>query len=626
MEPSSNHPACRTPFPFFELHQVAADDAGDIMATSTPSAMDILCDIVNSEYSHTSYTTAPPAVVSSSSQHTAHRLKNEKESFLDILLYSSGSKAMETVNHNEMQMINQQHPPPYNILIPDVSDLNSMPVTSSTQLAFSSSPDMHHHNFKLPLLEQEPETSITNSQVDETFKHKEIRRNLERSMQQFTGPRQPSYYSSETLVLSQAGEGRVDSDHRLNEVSSCSSPMRFYDYDTPMVDKVQSSSSAKPCILNEDEDIVNMKWDAKGAFEARSSVKPHIDEEHKPLMKTRKVGARHNIIVENSSHCSKKSDKTSYNSIARLKQGGSTDKSTRANLNITTHSSSSNLLKLAAGQSQYDRSKRLHVEGSGARVGRSLVGAGPIREPLAEGSLGEKGQKRARVDSPEAAGAYNIVEEPSTATPAAASEQGLASNRNTTHISVERNRRKQMNEHLAILRSLMPASYVQRNDQASIIGGVVEFLKELQQLLNSLETQKRRRAYVAEAISPRVSGESGGPSPRGSIVHQHSPRGTTQELVATSRSPLADVEVKLAGGAHVILRTLSHKSTRGQLLHLIAALECMNLEILHLNITTLQQSVLYTFTLKIGIECRLSVDDLADVGQQIFKDIHARKL
>lgn len=31
-----------------------------------------------------------------------------------------------------------------------------------------------------------------------------------------------------------------------------------------------------------------------------------------------------------------------------------------------------------------------------------------------------------------------------------------------THIAVERNRRKQMNEYLAVLRSLMPESYVQR--------------------------------------------------------------------------------------------------------------------------------------------------------------------
>lgn len=36
-----------------------------------------------------------------------------------------------------------------------------------------------------------------------------------------------------------------------------------------------------------------------------------------------------------------------------------------------------------------------------------------------------------------------------------------------THIAVERNRRKQMNEHLAVLRSLMPESYVQRVSTSS---------------------------------------------------------------------------------------------------------------------------------------------------------------
>ena len=35
-------------------------------------------------------------------------------------------------------------------------------------------------------------------------------------------------------------------------------------------------------------------------------------------------------------------------------------------------------------------------------------------------------------------------------------------NQRRTHIAVERNRRKQMNEYLAVLRSLMPSSYVQR--------------------------------------------------------------------------------------------------------------------------------------------------------------------
>ncbi|XP_021750617.1 transcription factor FAMA-like isoform X1 [Chenopodium quinoa] len=74
-----------------------------------------------------------------------------------------------------------------------------------------------------------------------------------------------------------------------------------------------------------------------------------------------------------------------------------------------------------------------------------------------------------------------------------------------THIAVERNRRKQMNEHLRVLRSLMPSSYVQRGDQASIIGGAIEFVRELEQLLQCLESQKRRRLYGDQ---PRPMGDS----------------------------------------------------------------------------------------------------------------------
>ena len=45
---------------------------------------------------------------------------------------------------------------------------------------------------------------------------------------------------------------------------------------------------------------------------------------------------------------------------------------------------------------------------------------------------------------------------------AATSDDGAANNNKTLHITVERNRRKQMNEHLAVLRSLMPCFYVKR--------------------------------------------------------------------------------------------------------------------------------------------------------------------
>ena len=52
-------------------------------------------------------------------------------------------------------------------------------------------------------------------------------------------------------------------------------------------------------------------------------------------------------------------------------------------------------------------------------------------------------------------------------------------NQRMTHIAVERNRRKQMNEYLSVLRSLMPESYVQR---VSLSSSVLHFPSSKQKL------------------------------------------------------------------------------------------------------------------------------------------------
>ncbi|GLJ36989.1 hypothetical protein SUGI_0749120 [Cryptomeria japonica] len=218
------------------------------------------------------------------------------------------------------------------------------------------------------------------------------------------------------------------------------------------------------------------------------------------------------------------------------------------------------------------------------------------------------------------------------------SEEGGADGQRMTHIAVERNRRKQMNEHLAVLRSLMPGFYVQRGDQASIIGGVIEFIKELQQLLQSLESKKQRKAY-AEVLSPLPcsSPRPAALSPR-SLALPISPRTpqpsnasyrlrvqppfmdpnfeTAKELVANSTSSVADVEVKIVG-SNALLKTLS-PNMPGHILKLVETLENLSLEILHLNISTIDNTVLNSFTLKIGIECKLSVEELAQAVQQTF--------
>ncbi|KAJ8636595.1 hypothetical protein MRB53_010862 [Persea americana] len=179
-----------------------------------------------------------------------------------------------------------------------------------------------------------------------------------------------------------------------------------------------------------------------------------------------------------------------------------------------------------------------------------------------------------------------------------------------SHIAVERNRRKQMNEHLKVLRSLTPCFYLKRGDQASIIGGVIEFIKELHQVLQSLESKKQRKS-----LSP-----SPGPSPR-PLHATPSPDGpfgfeNVKELGACCNSPMADVEAKISG-SNVILKTISRRIP-GQIVKIITILENLSLEILHLNISSMDDTVLYSFVIKIGLECQLSLEELALEVQQSF--------
>ncbi|KAI3712529.1 hypothetical protein L1987_71087 [Smallanthus sonchifolius] len=229
----------------------------------------------------------------------------------------------------------------------------------------------------------------------------------------------------------------------------------------------------------------------------------------------------------------------------------------------------------------------------------------------------------------------------------------------TTHVTVERNRRKQINEHLAVLRSLMPCFYVKRGDQASIIGGVIDFISELQQVLQSLEAKKQRKVY-SEVLSPRFVSSprtiplsprkpplSPWPSlpvsprtPQSASPYRHrlpsyllspssmtnttpaspcnssSNSDTINELVANSRSSVADVEVKFSG-ANLLLKTISPRLP-GQATKIISALEDLSLEILQATINTVDERMVNSFTIKIGIECKLSAEDLAQHVQLTF--------
>jgi hypothetical protein len=191
------------------------------------------------------------------------------------------------------------------------------------------------------------------------------------------------------------------------------------------------------------------------------------------------------------------------------------------------------------------------------------------------------------------------------------------------------------------LYSLTRGTYIcwVQGDQASIIGGAIEFIRELEQLIQCLESQKRRRLYGGSGDAPRppvvdAAAGSGGalitsstqplalqpphlfpPTPShpfpvagadakitldleaagGAVVDDAG--GGLREEVAENKSCLADIEVR-ALGADAMIKILSRRRP-GQLIKTIAALEDMQMSILHTNITTIEQTVLYSFNVKV---------------------------
>ncbi|XP_052194260.1 transcription factor bHLH57-like [Diospyros lotus] len=161
-----------------------------------------------------------------------------------------------------------------------------------------------------------------------------------------------------------------------------------------------------------------------------------------------------------------------------------------------------------------------------------------------------------------------------------------------THIAVERNRRRQMNQHLAALRSLMPSSYLRRGDQASVIGGAIDFVQELEQLLESLQAKKKMRKAESSSVgccetatfTKQVERKSGSVEVKVRVIHKH-----------------------------VNLRMECPREPRGHLLHAILALQHLGLMVLHLNITSMEASVRYSFSLKMEDECKVgSAEGIAE--------------
>lgn len=234
-----------------------------------------------------------------------------------------------------------------------------------------------------------------------------------------------------------------------------------------------------------------------------------------------------------------------------------------------------------------------------------------------------------------------------------------------THIAVERNRRKQMNEYLAVIRSLMPPSYVQRGDQASIVGGAINYVKELEQLLQSMEAQKTSNKHHHHDLQQQPTSPEGGSESEGRIVGSQESDGCTEPApcpqlfaeffsfpqystrskptspgsgsgsgsgssfspgvgssnsMCSSNSGLGDIEVTMVE-SHANVKILAKKQPK-QLVKLIAGFQGLHLNVLHLNVTAVDSFVLYSVSLKVEEGCQLnSVDDIAAAANHILGQI-----
>ncbi|XP_043694180.1 transcription factor bHLH94-like, partial [Telopea speciosissima] len=153
-------------------------------------------------------------------------------------------------------------------------------------------------------------------------------------------------------------------------------------------------------------------------------------------------------------------------------------------------------------------------------------------------------------------------------------------------------------------------------DQASIIGGAINFVKELEQLLQSLEEHKRIKQRSESGFSAPFADFFTFPQFSSSSVHCRN-TAVENESVAENSSAIADIEVTMVE-SHANLKVLSRRRPK-QLLKMVTGFQALQLTVLHLNVIAVDQMALYSFSVKVQEDCQLtSVDEIAMAVHQML--------
>ncbi|KAF2316143.1 hypothetical protein GH714_041446 [Hevea brasiliensis] len=166
-----------------------------------------------------------------------------------------------------------------------------------------------------------------------------------------------------------------------------------------------------------------------------------------------------------------------------------------------------------------------------------------------------------------------------------------------------------------------------KGDQASIVGGAIEFVKELEHLLHSLEAQKVQLLHGLKGPSEDTSISTGTsksqfppPFAQFFVYPQYTCSQMPNKYTSKAKASIADIEVTLIE-THANLRILSRKRPR-QLFKFVTGFQTLYLTILHINVTTMDPLVLYSISAKLEEECQLtSVDDIAGAVHHMLRKI-----
>lgn len=161
-----------------------------------------------------------------------------------------------------------------------------------------------------------------------------------------------------------------------------------------------------------------------------------------------------------------------------------------------------------------------------------------------------------------------------------------------------------------------------QGDQASIIGGAINFVKELEQQVHLLSAQTNvinnpfpshvlpNNNIISSSSFPHhfFAFPSSSPSSSSSSSSSSSLDDSSSAAVMTSnnsnnnpntliQSSIGDIEVSMVD-SHANLKITCKKLPK-QLLKIVSGLHSLHLTVLHLNVSTTHQFVLYSFSLKV---------------------------